>query len=135
MKIRVALLSRIIYRKILYSRSGKLGVVTRKSAKIKAIAERDVAIVTSAELSVLEAMQNMMEKKLEQAYQLNSAIMDKLDADQTAIESECEAASEFELRIQIQVKEIERLLEKLDPAQVDQALSSQISASAPKSSG
>ena len=112
-----------------------MGVVTRKSAKIKAIAERDVAIVTSAELSVLEAMQNMMEKKLEQAYQLNSAIMDKLDADQTAIESECEAASEFELRIQIQVKEIGRLLEKLDPAQVDQALSSQISASAPKSSG
>ena len=65
-----------------------LGVVTKNSAIIKAIAETGVALVTSAELAVLEAMQDMMEKKLEQAYQLNSAIMDKLDADQAVIESE-----------------------------------------------
>ena len=115
--------------------TGTLGVVTKNSAKINAIAETDVALVTSTEVAVLEAMQDMMEKKLEQAYQLTSAIMDKLGADQAAIESECEAASEFELRIQIQIKEIERLHEKLDPPRVDQAVSSQMSASVPKSSG
>ena len=46
-----------------HSRSGTLGVVTRNSAKINAITETDVALVTSAELAVLEAMQDMMEKK------------------------------------------------------------------------
>ena len=107
--------------------TGTLGVVTKNSAKINAIAETDVALVTSTEVAVLEAMQDMMEKKLEQAYQLTSSIMDKLGADQ--------AASEFELRIQIQIKEIERLYEKLDPPRVDQAVSSQMSASVPKSSG
>ena len=56
-----------------------------------------------------------MEKKMEQAYQMFSGIMDKLDADQAAIESKCGAASEFELLIQTQVKEIVRFLEKLVP--------------------
>ena len=66
-------------------------------------------------------MQDLIEKKLEQAYQMKSGIMDKLDADQAAIESKCGAASEFEMRIQTQVKEIVWFLEKLDHPRVDQA--------------
>ena len=92
-----------------------MGVVTKNAGKIQLLANKDVFDITSEELSTLHALKQQMERKLEFAYDLNEAIMNKTDETQTAIENECDTASDLELKIQTQLKDIERLLERIDP--------------------
>ena len=82
------------------SRSAITGVLTKIEIRNKAIDSLDKAEIPKIDIHYLEALQERLEKKLEDAQLLNSAILVKCRDDDVAVQKEITTAEQFDEKIQ-----------------------------------
>ena len=110
------------------SRSAISGTITKNGARVEAIDSKDKADVSKSDVDYLEALQERLERRLDDAQFLNAAILEKCSHDDNEMENEINLAEEFEERIQCQLKAVERILSQFD--EPDAALAAAIAAPA-----
>ena len=108
------------------SRSAISGTITKNGARVEAIDSKDKADVSKSDVDYLEALQERLERSLDDARFLNAAILEKCPHDDNEMENEINSAEEFEERIHCQLKAVERILSQFD--EPDAALAAAIAA-------